>query len=252
MRREKQEFTDYVRVFQSTHLVWGATLTEYKKVQDENISIHAPRVRCDWNIRQLLLYLLYFNPRTSCEVRPRCRRNRQLPFFISIHAPRVRCDSCHSPLLFFESNFNPRTSCEVRHLLRRKNMATQAISIHAPRVRCDYILQVFSKNIAIFQSTHLVWGATLQLLMLFLHFFYFNPRTSCEVRPPLTAVGKMLGLFQSTHLVWGATRGAVNDFLKNNISIHAPRVRCDISSRFLKHWLLYFNPRTSCEVRRHV
>ena len=35
----------------------------------ECISIHAPRVRCDREALLLVAGLVYFNPRTSCEVR---------------------------------------------------------------------------------------------------------------------------------------------------------------------------------------
>ena len=50
------------------------------------ISIHAPRVRCDvWTISQLA-ELIYFNPRTSCEVRQaREARRKNQAIFQSTH-----------------------------------------------------------------------------------------------------------------------------------------------------------------------
>ena len=36
---------------------------------EENISIHAPRVRCDLRLKERKLKIFNFNPRTSCEVR---------------------------------------------------------------------------------------------------------------------------------------------------------------------------------------
>ena len=78
----------------------------------------------------------------------------------------------------------PRVRCDV--LVWDEGGKLKNISIHAPRVRCDTLLS-----------------------MLFLHFFYFNPRTSCEVRPILFL-----------HVLYF-----------KNISIHAPRVRCDLLSK---------------------
>ena len=63
-------------------------------------------------------------------------------FHISIHAPRVRCDI---------------------HKIHTKTLIT--ISIHAPRVRCDKNSLKPSTVKLIFQSTHLVWGATKSLML---------------------------------------------------------------------------------------
>ena len=86
--------------------------------------------------------------------------------------------SCHR-----KYNFNPRTSCEVRLGQDPKQL-----------------------QILVFQSTHLVWGAT------------------------LNAHAAFRGVqFQSTHLVWGATQTRLLAFMELYISIHAPRVRCDMA-----------------------
>ena len=120
-----------------------------------SISIHAPRVRCDFKIASRYTSFLYFNPRTSCEVRQEARQALVERSEISIHAPRVRCDDntdyqsdshhisihaprvrCDTPISIevgFNGHFNPRTSCEVRQY---KHWADIGISI--------------------FQSTHLV------------------------------------------------------------------------------------------------
>ena len=150
----------HIPSFQSTHLVWGATWISISRDTFFNISIHAPRVRCDiWPIKCInvltyfnprtscevrhLLYFLYlqleayFNPRTSCEVRLIQPGIGEIFLQISIHAPRVRCDFCILFSIKFINNFNPRTSCEVRHY----------------KMNSDYPSQIF-------QSTHLVWGAT--------------------------------------------------------------------------------------------
>ena len=79
-----------------------------------------------------------------------------------------------------------------------------------------------------FQSTHPVWGAT---------WVY-----------PLLEAGQQQ--FQSTHPVWGAT--ALCDVMDWNyeISIHAPRVGCDIRPDRPKREKMNFNPRTPCGVRQ--
>ena len=128
------------RLFQSTHLVWGATYYRNESVVCWAISIHAPRVRCDKLLTLKLRTHYYFNPRTSCEVRP--------------DVPRLAA------------------------LFTR-------ISIHAPRVRCDFFYCIFFHFHLIFQSTHLVWGATSGGYHLKIWSSHFNPRTSCEVRPPI-------------------------------------------------------------------
>ncbi len=55
------------------------------------VSIHAPRVRCDFRRNDIIGGINGFNPRTSCEVRHDI-----------------------TSLIFSNLCFNPRTSCEVR------------------------------------------------------------------------------------------------------------------------------------------
>ena len=80
----------------------------------------------------------------------------------------------------------------------------------------------------LFQSTHLLRGATAIGMLYCVTVRYFNPRTSCEVRHGLYTHVSAEITFQSTHLLRGATSG----FLP-----------LPARSR-------YFNPRTSCEVRQ--
>ena len=55
--------------FQSTHPVWGATLVFRQVRIIVCISIHAPRVGCDFPIHLPTSASKYFNPRTPCGVR---------------------------------------------------------------------------------------------------------------------------------------------------------------------------------------
>ena len=126
-------------------------------------------------------------------------------------------------------NFNPRTPCGVRLL--------QGLARHDQER---------------FQSTHPVWGATLGVLVSVIatdisihaprvgidHGLApqrdnlagdFHPRTPGGVRPgPGPPVSSSLWGFQSTHPVWGATMSVVWGVMCGIISIHAPRVGCDV------------------------
>ena len=147
---------------------------------------------------------------------------------ISIHAPRVRCD-------YHIFNFGQ----------------VGGISIHAPRVRCDAVMSSHTGLVSNFnpRTSCEVRRTSMQIPFdhinfnprtscevrpscrhTFLPCYYFNPRTSCEVRPTVPAI-------------------IVLQFV---ISIHAPRVRCDVPAHFVFQHFLHFNPRTSCEVRRFL
>ena len=148
--------------------------------------------------------LLYFNPRSSCEERPRdidvviakflfqstllmrgatvcfCVTLRR--FDISIHAPHARSDpevSIHTPSPWY---FNPRSSCEERLDEAQLKERAAMISIHAPHARSDArdIDVVIAKFL--FQSTLLMRGATLWNRRPSDRTDYFNPRSSCEER----------------------------------------------------------------------
>ncbi len=100
--------------FQSTHPVWGATQNPRFACSNPQISIHAPRVGCDYRRFAHGCRDSNFNPRTPCGVRLLLMAVSTLFLVISIHAPRVGCDE-----LTYDAN-------EIT-----------AISIHAPRVGCD-------------------------------------------------------------------------------------------------------------------
>ena len=119
-----------------------------------------------------------------------------------------------------------------------------------------------------------MWGATTAPPIFPRLSHYFNPRTPCGVRRYLYGVGRCLLEFQSTHPVWGATRPDRGGGVALVISIHAPRVGCDIRGHGIKQWdfisihaprvgcdwglqmrpvrWLNFNPRTPCGVRRNT
>ena len=158
---------------------------------------------------------------------PTTKRHR-IVFDISIHAPRVGCDPVTSSWPASFIYFNPRTPRGVRprrlisyaRTLRfqsthpawgatfakflRKEFAV--ISIHAPRVGCDRYILVRKRTAKNFnprtpRGVRQTARACLGL------FFYFNPRTPRGVR-----------LLGRVHLCHGG------------ISIHAPRVGCDVNT----------------------
>ena len=80
------------------------------------------------------------------------------------------------------------------------------ISIHAPRMGCD-----ISRDKCVLRRLH------------------FNPRTPYGVRQVCAEVVIGNFAFQSTHPVWGATRARGYVAGERRISIHAPRMGCDLA-----------------------
>ena len=113
---------DISKEFQFTHPVWGAT-KQFKRMNEmQDVSIHAPRVGCDWISIYSILLRRCFNSRTPCGVRLTC--NRQVtPRYVSIHAPRVGCDVWSEKQKVQSDSFNSRTPCGVRRL-RHPSRAT--------------------------------------------------------------------------------------------------------------------------------
>ena len=122
-----------------------------------------------------------------------------------------------------------------------------------------------------FQFTHPVWGATYTLVLGSPYSWCFNSRTPCGVRlvrvllrslapkfqfthPVWGATGvhsslSPKGMFQFTHPVWGATALQAGAGAEIQVSIHAPRVGCDIQSELKAPKGQRFNSRTPCGVR---
>ena len=151
---------------------------------------------------------------------------------VSIHAPRVGCDTWRMPQGDHSIRFNPRTPCGVRLVGYFRYGISVAVSIHAPRVGCDVRAHVRCLPPPAFQSTHPVWGAT-----------------QGETR---MHKGRW---FQSTHPVWGATRHRIMSFKVSSVSIHAPRVGCDIPwyrESLRPHSVSIHAPRVGCDMPGQV
>ena len=193
----------------------------------------------------------YFNPRSSCEERPRDRfagRSRR-DFKPPPESPPPR--ACGARAALKADNFNPRSSCEERRASLSDGRHADAISIHAPHARSDTPKdvpcgrfdvisihapharsdQLYTQKIrylAIFQSTLLMRGATV--------------RWSC------LRAGKTI--FQSTLLM----RGATNSHSSGRIMSRYFNPRSSCEERLLHApslpFMHHFNPRSSCEERR--
>ena len=190
-----------------------------------------------------------FNPRTPCGVRPRQGGGRGTrPRFQSTHpvwGATVRWLQEH----VHGRHFNPRTPCGVRPLCLQVSRRSRNFN---PRTPCGVRLAKGNEVLFVqvqFQSTHPVWGATMY----------------CDATFAVWA-------FQSTHPVWGATSKCLTRaffviisihaprvgcdirgfscYNQSIISIHAPRVGCDRTARNHLRPSANFNPRTPCGVRR--
>ena len=144
--------------------------------------------------------------------------------------PRTPCGvrlHNHKDFELISNNFNPRTPCGVRRPGRHPRPSTRKISIHAPRVGCDDASGMSITQPLQFQSTHPVWGAT----------------------PPPCHRLRTSSRFQSTHPVWGATWAPLPTRYPRYISIHAPRVGCDLIVRpsEFSHLISIHAPRVGCD-----
>ena len=81
------------RIFQSTPPVWGATEETDEADEDEDISIHAPRVGGDHFFDRHIFTFENFNPRPPCggrQIRPSMWLRR-----VSYFNPRPPCGGRH-------------------------------------------------------------------------------------------------------------------------------------------------------------
>ena len=168
------------------------------------VSIHAPLARGDCYGFYISRSKESFNPRPSCEGRPRCHSQQAWDLtFQSTPLLRgatgtpwdpgisINDVSIHAPLARGDNSYNP-------------NHVAPPVSIHAPLARGDAGAAVMMIAVAMFQSTPLLRGAT--------------HRTQTIHVPQQ---------FQSTPLLRGATEQAIQVSSMLGVSIHAPLARGD-------------------------
>ncbi|MDK2972845.1 MAG: hypothetical protein PWP23_2600 [Candidatus Sumerlaeota bacterium] len=169
---------------------------------------------------------------------------------VSIHAPRARGDSRHASPLDDSPGFNPRPSCEGRPNRHAERFFPDDVSIHAPRARGDgrraeHARALLRVSIHAPRARGDVSGCGDHRGV-----HCFNPRPSCEGRPPGGQTGHFTREeFQSTPLVRGATPQPQLIVPVIQVSIHAPRARGDTRNSASSRTRTRFNPRPSCEGR---
>ncbi len=186
-------------------------------------------------------------PLTRCDARV---SSFQRPIYISIHAPLTRCDGLHFFTPSTKSYFNPRTSYEVRPLMRQHDKEVVIFqSTHLLRgATGDDGTRL---SLPGFQSTHLLRGATGRSDSRLHALRNFNPRTSYEVRLACSFVPMIIPPHFNPRTSYEVRR-IKSATLRASffISIHAPLTRCDMKVVSKRLQRVYFNPRTSYEVRR--
>ena len=145
-----------------------------------------------------------FNPRSSCEERPRQRRRptSQARYF----NPRSSCEErqCGKTHNHISPDFNPRSSCEERHNILASHFNPIGISIHAPHARSD------SRSGCRRKQTD-----------------NFNPRSSCEERPSVPDITCWATII-SIHAPHARSDSeTITNHINDYISIHAPHARSD-------------------------
>ena len=169
------------------------------------------------------------------------------------------------------NRFNSRTPCGVRRraspapplprkfqfthpvwgatvFITRHNLLAQ-VSIHAPRVGCDNIIAISIIIISRFQFTHPVWGATYPHQPQSYDAYRFNSRTPCGVRRKSSNLSFYNTRFNS-RTPCGVRLLTPSDQIQSMlVSIHAPRVGCDLLLLCIHLRFSCFNSRTPCGVR---
>ena len=169
MRQSYDEYLKREEAFQFTHPVWGATAPQGRRRAHGQVSIHAPRVGCDY-VSELTNYELLVSihaPRVGCDNHP--LTVDEAGYWFQFTHPVWGATDLKTPQVFYDmfqfthpvwgatpttswgrrsdSSFNSRTPCGVRRTpTRLRTTATR------------------------FQFTHPVWGAT---------------PLSCDFPPPL-------------------------------------------------------------------
>ena len=269
-RRRTVAVADRLVRFQSTRPVWGATHGRDRRVEQLQISIHAPRVGRDgrpfgrWTGADISIHaprvgrdrgrrgtagvVPDFNPRAPCGAR-RCRHDAAICVnLISIHAPRVGRDKILvvQPPALKISIHAPRVG---RDPIQVCPSQVYLISIHAPRVGRDVDIAIDDALDRISIHAPRVWHGRR------MEFFAsnasdFNPRAPCGARHGWRRRGSLPASFQSTRPVWGATNDKRIIMPRMRISIHAPRVGRDLRPARRLRRAPHFNPRAPCGARR--
>ena len=213
--------------FQFTHPGKGATVSAFRSVKSDGVSIHAPWEGCDATLQHGLTLLHGFNSRTLGRVRRYLRGCDYRTHRVSIHAPWEGCDACRwsSPCLWLLFQFT-----------HPGKGATHWPSFVAPYCESfnsrtlGRVRQEDYRNYSInfwFQFTHPGKGAT-------------GRRNEADIASTV-----------SIHAPWeGCDRHPGRKLLTCAVSIHAPWEGCDLPLPLVLMLPMSFNSRTLGRVRR--
>ena len=191
-------------IFQSTLLMRGAT----------------------WSFAESLAALPVFQSTLLMRGATPWSRSMPAPMSISIHAPHARSDAYLAFVVRFMSLFQST-------LLMRGATTVHTRTINALQFQSTLLMRgatasrVRRYGPLTFQSTLLMRGATQEQHPPHRQARNFNPRSSCEERPPWYMGFYRKPGFQSTLLMRGATGTHPAFIVHGKISIHAPHARSD-------------------------
>ena len=204
-RRFRYVTVAFVWSFQSTRPMRGATFYILPTMRARDISIHAPHAGRDAGDKYIT--------GSNC---------------ISIHAPLAGCDVEYiQHTVWFSPYFNPRAPCGARQGDHLGGTPLRAISIHAPHAGRDVILNPIPQEVALFQSTRPMRGATISLTLRRSAALYFNPRAPCGRDAVAYSLGRMDQNFNPRAPCGARPLFQLLRLLLRFISIHAPRAGRD-------------------------
>ena len=147
--------------FQSTLLMRGATRLHLGSALSTRISIHAPHARSDLAQLTCRRNADNFNPRSSCEERPRLPHRMIHDYQFQSTLLMRGATICSFLSFIFNLIFQSTLLMRGATVIRVDDHIARAISIHAPHARSDCSFRSSNRRHA-----------------------YFNPRSSCEERRP--------------------------------------------------------------------
>ncbi len=169
---------------------------------------------------------------------------------VSIRAPHARGDQSFGPQSSSTGCFNPRPSCEGRLAANRDCRWFRLVSIRAPHARGDHPILGTATNRPSFNPRPSCEGRLLQV-------GHVGGSREVSIRAPHArgdfskALPGSVALFQSAPLMRGATTEELKQAVRDKFQ-SAPLMRgATISAVCSVAVIISFNPRPSCEGRRH-
>ena len=172
--------------FQFTHPAWGATRTHNCcSVRLAVVSIHAPRVGCDYLFTSILALTRCFNSRTPRGVRQEFEGTMLEDELFQFTHPAWGATLAINRACPVSTCFNSRTPRGVRLIMARQAAVREAFQFTHPAWGAT-VVAVTKPIYRLFQFTHPAWGATLARTNTNNVIPCFNSRTPRGVRRKYT------------------------------------------------------------------